>query len=53
MMADPPGDGWNLWLDEWGMRGFDDSPTAALLQNKTLEVWRADWGNETSYWRLA
>lgn len=38
-MTEPPGDGWRYWTDV--------RPEADRL----IEIWRADWGNETGFTR--
>lgn len=40
--TNPPGEGWAPWLDPSGTRPPDGG---------VLEVWRAQWGNETHYVR--
>lgn len=40
--TEPPGDDWHLWLNP-----FDQSPAQAIRSGRTLEIWRAEWGNET------
>ena len=48
-LAEPPGDGWDLYIDPWGCRQPDASPEMHLLAGKVLEIWRKEWGNETHF----
>lgn len=47
--TEPPGDGWSLWLDPYGVRPFAQSPTYAMLNGGSVEIWRVDWGNDTHF----
>ena len=49
--ATPPGDGWNRWLDFWRQRPWEQSPYHVLAQGSRVEIWRPEWGNETSFAR--
>jgi hypothetical protein len=65
--AEPPGDGWLPYFDPYPGAHF--SASIQLLRGNVIEIWRAEWGNETSfmsahdqcpemnvtglYWRLA
>jgi hypothetical protein len=45
----PPGDGWSIWIDPYGMRPFDQSPTYVMMLGGCVEIWRHGWGNETHF----
>lgn len=42
----PPGDGWLPWM---GQQRGETSPETYLLFGRVLEIWHAEWGNDTSY----
>jgi hypothetical protein len=41
----PPGGGWTLW-------DLEPPPFKRYIPGRVVEVWRPEWGNETSYFEV-